>query len=567
MTSYTQEHTFNGTPSGNRDASRVQEESNNTNQLRSTQALQFDEKLEKPTASSDSECGDNVPAPLKRNGSYFKRPTISRQNTQVSIAAAPYGGVFCCDLDHTASNLDHATAPVTALSRASTAPRRPRSGSSSSSASTLRELPSALASASRVSTDAYGNTYPEGGLEAWLCVFGSFCGLMGALGMMNTIGTLQAYISTHQLESQTESAIGWIFGIYAFLSFFCGIQIGPVFDAKGPRWLIAAGSVLIVATWLLLGVCSKYWHFLVVFGVLGGLGTSLVFTPAIAAVGHFFLRKRGQFTGLAAVGGSLGGIVYPLVMQALFPKIGFAWTTRVIGLVNLVLLIFANLFIKSRLPPRPATREAIMPDFRIFRDPTFALTTLGVFFVEWGLFVPLSYIVSYALAHGVETSFAYQLIAILNAGSCAGRYFPGLIADYAGRFNAMVVTIFFCLASVFGLWLPSNYLAESSKAFIPLIVVFAIFFGFASGSGIGLTPVCVGQLCKVENYGRYYATCYTVVSFGSLTGIPIAGQLVQVCNGRYWGLILFTGGAYAASNLTFLAARIIGGGRSLKTKY
>ena len=375
--------------------------------------------------------------------------------------------------------------------------------------------------------------------------------------MMNTLGTFQAYLLTHQLSDQTESAVGWIFGIYAFLSFFCGIQIGPIFDAKGPRWLVLTGSVLLLAAYLLLGICHRYWHFLVVFGVVGGLGTSLVFTPAIAAVGHFFLRKRGQCTGLAAVGGSLGGIVYPLTLQALFPRIGFAWSTRVIGLINLILLIVANLFIKSRLPPRKATKESILPDFRIFRDPVFALTTMGVFFVEWGLFVPLTYLTSYALSSGVSASFSYQIIAVLNTGSCFGRYFPGLISDRIGRFNAMVITVFLCLASTLGLWLPAN-------GRVAMIIVYAIFFGFASGSGISLTPVCVGQLCKVENYGRYYATCYTLVSFGSLTGIPIAGQLVTSCGGKYWGLIVFTSCSYAASTITFVAARVLGAGWTLK---
>ena len=409
-----------------------------------------------------------------------ERPQITRQITSQSFAAAPYVGPFCSDCRPGEKS-------------------RQRSSSRSSSASTLRELPSNLQTVSRVSTDVYGNTYPEGGLEAWLCVLGSFCGLMGALGMMNTIGTFQAYLSTHQLSHMTESSIGWIFGIYAFLSFFCGIQIGPVFDAKGPRWLVLAGSILIVATYLLLGVCKVYWHFLIVFGIMGGLGTSLVFTPAVAAVGHFFLHKRGQATGLACVGGSLGGIVYPLTLQALFPKIGFAWSTRVIALINLVLLIIANLCIKSRLPPRKATKENILPDFRILRDPVFALTTFGVFFVEWGIFVPLSYLISYALESGIDSTFAYQLIAIFNAGSCFGRYAPGFIADSFGRFNTMVITTFLCLVSSLAIWLPAD-------GRVAMIVVFAIIFGFASGSGISLTPVCVSQLCKVENYGRYYAS-------------------------------------------------------------
>ena len=91
------------------------------------------------------------------------------------------------------------------------------------------------------------NTYPEGGLAAWLVVFGSFSGMVASFGVLNTVGTFQAYLSTHQLAKHSPSSIGWIFSIYAFLTFFCGVQIGPVFDAKGPRWLVAAGSLFLFA--------------------------------------------------------------------------------------------------------------------------------------------------------------------------------------------------------------------------------------------------------------------------------------------------------------------------------
>ena len=551
-----------GRPSLAQDVSRLDYNLENSQTLRSqTEVCTHDENQHHPRAPTTD--GANAPGRAAWKDSQQTLHVLTDSGMEdfektetgtQSVAVAPFAGPNGCDLEKAQSHHDHA------VTEKAIATRRPRSSSSLSSVPTLHEVPSNLANASRVSTDAYGNTYPEGGKEAWLCVLGSFCGLMAALGMMNTLGTYQAYLSTHQLAGQSESTIGWIFGIYAFLSFFCGIQIGPIFDAKGPRWLVLAGSVLMLVSHLIMGVCTKYWHFLLVIGVVGGLGTSLVFTPAVAAVGHYFLQKRGQATGLAAAGGSMGGIVFPLTLQALFPEIGWAWSTRVCALINLVLLIIANLLIKSRLPARKATKENILPDFRIFRDPIFALTTAGVFFVEWGLFVPLTYLSTYALRNGVSESFSYQIIAILNVGSCFGRYFPGFIADKVGRFNAMVVTTALCLVSTLAFWLPAN-------GRIALIIVYALVFGFASGSGISLTPVCVGQLCKVENYGRYYATCYTLVSFGSLTGIPIAGQLVTACGGEYWGLIVFTSCSYAASCFMLSAARVVGAGLNLKVIY
>lgn len=391
---------------------------------------------------------------------------------------------------------------------------------------------------------------------------------------MNTLSTYTAYLTSHQLSDTPTSTVGWIFGIYAFLSFFCGLQIGPLFDAYGPRWLILTGSVFILLDYILLSFCTKFWHFVLVFSVLGGTGTSLVFTPSIAAVGHWFYLRRGTFTGIACVGGSLGGIIFPLTLQALFemPSIGWPWSQRIMALINLPLAICANIFVKARLPPtRPVRKEHILPDPRIFRDKTFALVTLAVFFVEWGLFVPITYLTNFSLAIGVNQRFSYQLIAIFNAGSCLGRWLPGYLADRMGRFNAMTLTTIICWVGAFAFWLPSELLQSAPEsARIALLIVFSVIFGFGSGSGISLIPVCVGQLCRTEEYGRYYATCYTVVSFATLTGIPLAGGLLQNENGkeRYWGLITFTALSYLMSTAVFAMAKgtRVGRGKALWTK-
>lgn len=223
--------------------------------------------------------------------------------------------------------------------------------------------------------------YPEGGTRAWLVVLGSFSGMVAALGIMNTIGVYESYLARHQLASYSAASIGWILSIYVFLAFGAGLVIGPIFDVHGPRWLLFAGSILIILATFLLGVCTAYWHFILVFGILAGLGTALIFTPTIAAVGHFFYEKRGNATGVAAMGGAIGGIVFPLMLQNLFPKVGWGWATRIQGFVFVVLLVLANLLVRSRLPPKP--NQSIMPDFMIFRQLNFALVTAGTFFMEW----------------------------------------------------------------------------------------------------------------------------------------------------------------------------------------
>ena len=298
----------------------------------------------------------------------------------------------------------------------------------------------------------------------------------------------------------------------------------------------------------------EFWHFILTFSLLGGIGTSLIFTPAISAIGHFFLINRGSATGLASTSGSVGGIIFPLLLPKLFSTIGFAWAIRVMGLIFLVLVVIANLLIKSRLPPKAGA--SMWPDFRIFKDEIFALTTIGVFFIEWGLFIPLTYISSYALHYGISPTFSYQLLAILNAGSFFGRWLPGYFADRFGRFNLLILTVCLSLIMILVVWLPA-------RGNLPATCFFAVCFGFTSGSNISLTPVCIGQLCQTEEYGRYYATAYTIVSLSCLTGVPIAGQLLAVDGGDYRGLILFTGMCYFGGLICIIAARVLKVGWSL----
>lgn len=300
---------------------------------------------------------------------------------------------------------------------------------------------------------------------------------------------------------------------------------------------------------------QAYYEFILVFGVLGGLGTSLISSPAIASVGHYFNSRRGLASGIAACGGSIGGILFPLMLSSLFTSVGFAWATRALGFVFLVLLILATLLIGSRLPQRPVSTTDILPSLTIFRDPAFLIMTLAIFFVEWGLFIPLSYLTSFALSAGIDEELSYQTLAILNTGSFFGRWAPGLLADKIGRFNTMIMMIALCLSTTLALWMPAT-LIHDIRTEKGLLIAYALIFGFASGSNISLGPVCAGQLCTTDNYGKYFATCYTVVGLGTLVGIPIAGEILRRGEGSYVGLAIFTSACYLTGLCLFTWARV-----------
>ncbi|SPQ24636.1 00004d59-7eb0-44a9-884c-f07a5290b2b2 [Thermothielavioides terrestris] len=446
---------------------------------------------------------------------------------------------------------------------------QPTAGSSSSS-SPDRADQSALArqpSAAPTATTATTTDFPEGGLAGWLVVLGSFCAMLSLFGLINSAGVFASYFAEHQLAAAgaSSSQLGWIFSLYLFIVFFVGIQVGPVFDRYGARVLVAAGSGLIFLSLLLLSWCEEYYQIILTYSVMGGLGGALLNSPAYGAIAHFFNARRGLATGIATTAGGVGGVVFPILLRALLPGVGFAWSCRILAFIMLGLAVPSNLFIRTRLTPakrrdgRPRV-QSVWPDFTVFRDPRFAFASIGIFFMEWGLFVPLTFIVSYAAAHGQEETQGYLLLSYLNAGSVLGRVLPGFLADRLGRFNVIIVTIALCAVTVLALWLPAG-------ASQPMLIAYSVLFGFASGSNLGLVPVCLGQLCDHRRYGRLFSTAMMVASFGTLSSVPIGGALLDSKTGEsgWTGLIVFAGVSYSAALVCYTTARVLAVGWSPRT--
>jgi MFS family permease len=188
---------------------------------------------------------------------------------------------------------------------------------------------------------------------------------------------------------------------------------------------------------------AEYYQILLSFSIMTGIGSSLLLTPSMGCVAHWFMKRRGLASGIAFIGGGFGGVLFPLMMQSLLPQVGWAWTVRILGFLLMVLCAVSIVFCRSRIPPRngsATTWRDTLPSYRIFLDGTGAmgLTTAGVLLTDLAYFIPIAYTLSYYIdRHGLSAeeslngsaAFAYQLLAILNAASCVGRCVAGDLAD------------------------------------------------------------------------------------------------------------------------------------------
>lgn len=133
----------------------------------------------------------------------------------------------------------------------------------------------------------------------------------------------------------------------------------------------------------------------------------------------------------------------------------------------------------------------------------------------------------------------------------------------------MIVSLLLCAISVLCLWLTDIMIPGLESE--GLLVAFVILFGFQSGSNESLTPICLGQLCDTEDYGRYYASCFTIVAFGVLASLPIAGSLLSATRAtrkeKYSGAAVFTRLSYVVALLCFVWVKVKLKGWSWRIKW
>ncbi|KAL4874426.1 major facilitator superfamily domain-containing protein [Aspergillus karnatakaensis] len=398
-------------------------------------------------------------------------------------------------------------------------------------------------------TDQTPESFPDGGWQAWLVVVGSWCAALPSFGLMNTTGVFADWLATHELSDYSHSSISWIFSVHIFFLLIGGVQFGPIFDRYGPKHLLAFGTLGLTTAVMVFSVSTEYYQFMLGFGVLGGISASMLFTPSVSIINHWFYNRRALATGVIATAGSIGGIIFPQIFNALAPSAGFGWAIRTLGFIALFFCSIGTLLQKSRLKHNRSSRKTI--DLRTLRECPFTLTMIAIMFADIGATIPLTYLTSYARANGMTITQSYTLMSILNATSILGRLMPGYAADRYGRFNAMVVTTTLSAAFTLALWLTAGSNKSST-------IAYAALFGFWSGSAISLSPVCVAQISRTEDFGKRYGTAYTFVAVGVLVALPIAGQILKAQSHgeeEYWGLIVFCGVAYVVSAAFFLWAR------------
>ncbi|PPQ65140.1 hypothetical protein CVT24_003230 [Panaeolus cyanescens] len=368
------------------------------------------------------------------------------------------------------------------------------------------------------------DTFPEGGLRAWLTVLGAFLIQYSFFGYINAFGVYQDFYVREYLTSYTPSDIGWIGGVQIFLTFSCGAFTGRIFD-KGYFYHLMVASVLLQAIALFMLSLShkdQYYQVFLTNGVSLGLATGLSYVPSLGIAAHYFQRRRPVAVGIISSGSALGAVLHPIMLNRLFsnPKIGFHNGVRISAGLNLTLLLVALALMRTRLPPKGTSVSAsqIKQWLNPKKDPAYVAFLLGAVPCFLGLFFSVFYIQLDAVLHGVSESFAFYTLSILNAASLFGRILPTLLAPRLGVFN---LGVFFTTS--IGVAILCMLAIQDAVG----TTLFSIFFGFTSGASIALTPAMLALLAKdASEMGQRMGIYFGWGGLFGLFATPISGALL-----------------------------------------
>ncbi|GCE99935.1 putative monocarboxylate transporter [Zygosaccharomyces mellis] len=372
--------------------------------------------------------------------------------------------------------------------------------------------------------------FPDGGLQAWLAVLGAFVGLVPVFGMLNSVGAIESYISKHQLKDVRPSTVSWIFSLYLAFSFLSCIFSGGYFDRNGSTTPMVTGTVVYVGGLFALANCYKTYQFILALSLCSGIGTGILMTPLVSVVATWFNKKRGIATSVATMGGSVGGVIFPIMLRRLYEEVGYPWAIRILAFLFLACLLFSLKFAHEREKPvaKPfeSKREMVQwyasasLNWKYFLEWRFLFTALAASLAECSLTASATYLTSYALARGYSQSMSYYLITANNGLGILGRFVPAYLADKClGRFNVSIITIGLAAFFNFVIWLPFGGHSGAIWAYVCL-------YGFATGSILTLTPVCIGQISSTHDFGKRYATAYFLQAILTIPVLPIGGVIV-----------------------------------------
>ena len=366
----------------------------------------------------------------------------------------------------------------------------------------------------------------DGGFQAYLVVFCAAICQGVIFGIHNSFGVIFVHLEKIHGEDPNSamkvSLVGTIgFGAIFFLSPVTGILA----DKLGIRPTAFIGSAIAA-----LGMFASSFfvdHLMPLYFAYGlfGIGSSLIYTPTIAILVHYFKKRIGLANGLVRAGGCIFTILMPSSLSFLLDKFEMCNTLRLLSGLIATLMIFVLSFkptIKTPAIASEDSRNFIQKICHVdnFKNKKYIIWALSVPVALLGYFVPFVHLIKYAEDTVQDMSGDILLICIAISSSI-GRLLCGKICDLPAVSPILLEQVSFAALGV-SIMMFSTVGYFGAYMFHALIA-FSLAFGFFEGCFITMFGPIGFELCGPVGATQGIAFMLGLSSIPQTIGAPIAG--------------------------------------------
>lgn len=332
---------------------------------------------------------------------------------------------------------------------------------------------------------------------------------------------------TKPLGTQLGASLSGIqvtFSLLIVLQTFFSPAQGWLIQRFGPRRLIATGAALSGLSWVAASAITSLPALWLTYGIMGGLGTGIVYVGVVGLMVGWFPDRRGFATGMVAAGYGMGAILTTFPIADGIARHGLPATLQHWGLILGIVGFVAALGLRRPpLAPAPEARADGVPPGTMLRTPIFWLMFVMMAMMSTSGLMVISQMGAFAHDFGVARMTVWGMAALPLAltidrfSNGLTRPFFGFVSDRIGREVTMAIA-FSLEAAAMALWLT---LRQDPLLFALLSGV--VFFGW--GEIFSLFPATLTDTFGLRWATTNYGFLYMAQGIGAIFGGPLAAVL------------------------------------------
>lgn len=325
--------------------------------------------------------------------------------------------------------------------------------------------------------------------------------------------------------SQLQITFSILIVLQTFLSPFQGFLV----DRFGPRLLLSVGALMTGASWVFTSQAQSILSIYLTYGLIGGIGTGIIYVGIVGLMVKWFPDKRGFATGIVAAGYGMGAILTTFPISSSLTSVGYRDTLMTFGLgIGIVGLLAAQ---GLKRPPANwmadfqllGARPTDVAPREMLKTPVFWLMFLMMTMMSTSGLMVISQMGSFAKDFGVTSAMVFGMAALPLALTIdrftngLTRPFFGWVSDKIGRENTM--TLAFGLEGLAMI----AWLLTRDNALLFVLLSGVVFFGW--GEIFSLFPSTLTDTFGTKHATTNYGFLYMAQGVGSVLGGPLAAML------------------------------------------